>query len=140
MMPYKLEVLVTYKGRLGSESMLPSSGNALGGMWVVVITPGCGLPLPAQLKRIGSIREVLVESIIFWQGALGSPMLSGGALRIASSAAKGRMRDANFACTWNLFDASVFRTGHSSLLRANRLSFSRAKNSSTRSRLPSPAR
>jgi hypothetical protein len=78
MMPYNLEVLVTYKGRLGSESMLPSSGNALGGMWVVVITPGCGLPLPAQLKRIGSIREVLVESIIFWQGALGSPMLSGG--------------------------------------------------------------
>ena len=35
MMPYNLEVLVTYKGRLGSESMLPSSGNALGGMWVV---------------------------------------------------------------------------------------------------------
>ena len=68
---------------------------------------------------------VLVVSIIFWQGALGSPMLWGGALRIASSAAKGRMPDADFASTWNLFGASVFRTGHSSLLRANRLFLSR---------------
>ena len=35
MTPYNLEVLATYEGRLESESMLPSSGNALGGMWVV---------------------------------------------------------------------------------------------------------
>ena len=39
MMPYNFEVLATYKGRLGSESMLPSSGNALGDTWIVGETP-----------------------------------------------------------------------------------------------------
>ena len=38
-MPYNLEVLATYRGRLGAESMLPSSGNALGDMWVAGDTP-----------------------------------------------------------------------------------------------------
>jgi hypothetical protein len=39
-MPYlALEVLATYKGRLGSENMLPRSGNTLGDTWVVGETP-----------------------------------------------------------------------------------------------------
>jgi hypothetical protein len=39
MMPYNLEVLATYKGQLGSESMLPTNGNALGDTWIVGETP-----------------------------------------------------------------------------------------------------
>jgi hypothetical protein len=35
MMPYNLEVLATYRGRLGSENMLPQNGNLLGDMWVI---------------------------------------------------------------------------------------------------------
>ena len=33
--PYGVKVLARYKGQLGSEEMLPASGNALGDMWVV---------------------------------------------------------------------------------------------------------
>jgi hypothetical protein len=34
-MPYRLEVLATYKGRLESETMLPVAGNAVGDAWAV---------------------------------------------------------------------------------------------------------
>jgi hypothetical protein len=34
-MPYNLVVSATYRGRLGSENMLPQNGNLLGDMWVV---------------------------------------------------------------------------------------------------------
>jgi hypothetical protein len=39
MMPYHLEALATYRGRLESQDMLPSSGNQLGDTWVVGETP-----------------------------------------------------------------------------------------------------
>jgi hypothetical protein len=35
MMPYNLEVLATYKGRLASEEMLPQGGNAIGDTWTI---------------------------------------------------------------------------------------------------------
>ena len=38
-MPYGLEVLATYRGRLAREGMLPSSGNELGDLWIVDRTP-----------------------------------------------------------------------------------------------------
>ena len=38
-LPYNVEVLTTYKGRLPAEWMLPASGNQLGDTWVVGETP-----------------------------------------------------------------------------------------------------
>jgi hypothetical protein len=38
-MPYNVEVLATYRGRLDAEWMLPQSGNAIGDMWLVDTTP-----------------------------------------------------------------------------------------------------
>jgi hypothetical protein len=46
LMPYGIEVLATYKGRLASEKMLPPSGNALGDIWVVGDTPWVWLFAP----------------------------------------------------------------------------------------------
>jgi hypothetical protein len=46
MMPYNLEVRATYKGRLGSEKLLPLEGNQLGDMWVVGDTPWIWLWAP----------------------------------------------------------------------------------------------
>jgi hypothetical protein len=51
MMPYNLEILVaTYKGRLESENMLPSSGNQLGDTWVVGETPWAWIWAPGAAK------------------------------------------------------------------------------------------
>jgi hypothetical protein len=50
MMPYNLEVLATYRGRLGSENMLPSSGNMLGDMWVVGDTPWLWVTAPGATR------------------------------------------------------------------------------------------
>jgi hypothetical protein len=35
MMPYNIEVLTRYKGRLTSEAILPTDGNAIGDTWAV---------------------------------------------------------------------------------------------------------
>jgi hypothetical protein len=35
MMPYNIEVLARYKGRLTSEAILPTDGNAIGDTWAV---------------------------------------------------------------------------------------------------------
>jgi hypothetical protein len=47
MMPYGVQALAKYKGRLLSEDMLPQSGNAIGdalavgdNVWVWIVTPG----------------------------------------------------------------------------------------------------
>jgi len=50
MMPYNLEVLATYKGRLTCEEMLPSSGNQLGDMWVVGDTPWVWIWAPGAAR------------------------------------------------------------------------------------------
>ena len=50
MMPYNLEVLATYRGRLGSEELLPSSGNLLGDMWVVGDTPWVWIWAPSAAR------------------------------------------------------------------------------------------
>jgi hypothetical protein len=39
LMPYNLEVLATYKGKLASQSMLPVNGNSIGDMWRIGDTP-----------------------------------------------------------------------------------------------------
>jgi hypothetical protein len=46
LMPYGLDVLATYKGRLASEEMLPSSGNQIGDLWVIGETPWVWLIAP----------------------------------------------------------------------------------------------
>ena len=56
-MPYNLEVLATYRGRLGAESMLPSSGNALATCGLPGIRLGSGFGLQVHLKQTGSIRK-----------------------------------------------------------------------------------
>jgi hypothetical protein len=38
-MPYGLQVLATYRGRLTSEAMLPADGNATDDMWMIADTP-----------------------------------------------------------------------------------------------------
>jgi hypothetical protein len=50
-MPYEVQALTTYKGRLASEAMLPAAGNAIGdtwaigdNVWVWVVTPGTAAP------------------------------------------------------------------------------------------------
>lgn len=45
-MPYGLEVLATYRGRLEQEWMLPTSGNHIGDMWLVGSTPWIWLTTP----------------------------------------------------------------------------------------------
>jgi hypothetical protein len=50
MMPYNLVVLATYKGRLASQEMLPSSGNQLGDTWVVGETPWVWIFAPGALQ------------------------------------------------------------------------------------------
>jgi hypothetical protein len=50
LMPYNLEVLATYKGQLGSEAMLPQSGNLLGDMWVAGDTPWVWIWAPGAAR------------------------------------------------------------------------------------------
>ena len=50
LMPYNLEVLATCKGRLASEEMLPSSGNALGDTWGVGDTPWVWIWAPGAAR------------------------------------------------------------------------------------------
>src|SRR5262249_29889803 len=50
MMPYHLEALATYRGRLESQDMLPSSGNQLGDTWVVGNTPWVWIWAPGATR------------------------------------------------------------------------------------------
>ena len=50
MMPYHLEALATYGGRLESQDMLPSSGNQLGDTWVVGNTPWVWIWAPGATR------------------------------------------------------------------------------------------
>jgi hypothetical protein len=47
LLPYGVQAIATYKGRLSSEAMLPAGGNAIGdafavsdNVWVWLVTPG----------------------------------------------------------------------------------------------------
>ena len=50
LMPYNLEVLATYRGRLQSQDMLPSIGNQLGDTWVVGDTPWVWIWAPGAAR------------------------------------------------------------------------------------------
>jgi hypothetical protein len=45
-MPYGTEISATLKGYLGSEALLPQSGNAIGDTWIVGTTPWVWITTP----------------------------------------------------------------------------------------------